>query len=119
MRLFETNYVMALEFSLFIILIHFMYIFLGFSPNGKFIMSGDGHGKLHFWDWKTTKVNYTILLYTASIYYINIYKYYMYYDTVNYISGTGKPLKYTIHIIYNIYMHMHTTSLYYLFIQFL
>ena len=30
---------------------------IGFSPNGKFIMSGDGHGKLHVWDWKTTKVN--------------------------------------------------------------
>lgn len=28
---------------------------IGFSPNGKFVMSGDGHGQLHFWDWKTTK----------------------------------------------------------------
>jgi pre-mRNA-processing factor 17 len=28
---------------------------IGFSPNGKYIMSGDGHGKLHFWDWKSTK----------------------------------------------------------------
>jgi pre-mRNA-processing factor 17 len=28
---------------------------IGFSPNGKFLMSGDGHGQLHFWDWKTTK----------------------------------------------------------------
>lgn len=25
----------------------------GFSPNGKFLMSGDGLGQLHFWDWKT------------------------------------------------------------------
>lgn len=28
---------------------------IGFSSNGKFIMSGDGQGKLHVWDWKTTK----------------------------------------------------------------
>jgi pre-mRNA-processing factor 17 len=28
---------------------------VGFSPNGKFIISGDGHGQVHFWDWKTTK----------------------------------------------------------------
>jgi len=24
---------------------------VGFSPDGKFIMSGDGGGKLHFWEW--------------------------------------------------------------------
>ena len=29
---------------------------VGFSPNGKFLVSGDGLGKLHVWDWKTTKV---------------------------------------------------------------
>ena len=28
---------------------------IGFSPNGKFLVSGDGHGQVHFWDWKTTK----------------------------------------------------------------
>ena len=28
---------------------------IGFSPNGKFITSGDGLGMIHFWDWKTTK----------------------------------------------------------------
>ena len=28
---------------------------IGFSPNGKFLVSGDGLGKLHVWDWKTTK----------------------------------------------------------------
>ena len=28
---------------------------IGFSPNGKFLVSGDGLGQLHFWDWKTTK----------------------------------------------------------------
>jgi len=28
----------------------------GFSPNGKFLISGDGQGKLHFWDWRTTKI---------------------------------------------------------------
>lgn len=30
---------------------------VGFSPNGQFVASGDGQGKLHFWDWKTTKVS--------------------------------------------------------------
>jgi pre-mRNA-processing factor 17 len=29
---------------------------IGFSPNGKFMMSGDGHGQLVFWDWKSTKI---------------------------------------------------------------
>jgi pre-mRNA-processing factor 17 len=29
---------------------------VGFSPNSKFIMSGDSTGKLHVWDWKSTKV---------------------------------------------------------------
>lgn len=28
---------------------------IGFSPNGKLLISGDGHGKLHVWDWKSTK----------------------------------------------------------------
>lgn len=28
---------------------------VGFSPNGKFVVSGDGHGQVYFWDWKTTK----------------------------------------------------------------
>jgi len=28
---------------------------IGFAPNGKFMISGDGQGKLHVWDWKTTK----------------------------------------------------------------
>lgn len=28
---------------------------IAFSPNGKFLVSGDGHGQMHFWDWKTTK----------------------------------------------------------------
>lgn len=27
------------------------------SPNGRFVASGDGFGKLHFWDWKTCKVS--------------------------------------------------------------
>ena len=29
---------------------------IGFSPDGRFIMSGDGHGNLWVWDWKTTKI---------------------------------------------------------------
>lgn len=29
---------------------------IGFSPNGKFMMSGDGDGKLNVWDWKTMKL---------------------------------------------------------------
>lgn len=28
----------------------------GFSPDGRFISSGDGEGKLWFWDWKTCRV---------------------------------------------------------------
>ena len=28
---------------------------IGFSPNGQFLMSGDGFGQLHFWDWKSCK----------------------------------------------------------------
>jgi pre-mRNA-processing factor 17 len=30
---------------------------LGFSPNGQFLISGDGQGKLNVWDWGSTKVN--------------------------------------------------------------
>lgn len=28
---------------------------MGFSPNGQFLVSGDAQGKLHVWDWKSTK----------------------------------------------------------------
>ncbi|GMH49402.1 hypothetical protein TL16_g00507, partial [Triparma laevis f. inornata] len=28
---------------------------MAFSPSGKFLVSGDGNGKLYFWDWNTTK----------------------------------------------------------------
>ncbi|KAJ3329835.1 hypothetical protein HDU91_003746, partial [Kappamyces sp. JEL0680] len=27
-----------------------------FSPDGRFVMSGDSEGKMWFWDWKTCKV---------------------------------------------------------------
>ena len=29
---------------------------LGFSPDGKFLVSGDVGGKMYFWDWKTERV---------------------------------------------------------------
>ena len=29
---------------------------LNISPDGKFVMSGDSHGKLFFWNWKTQKI---------------------------------------------------------------
>ena len=29
---------------------------IGFSPNGQYLMSGDGDGRLWFWDWKSSKV---------------------------------------------------------------
>ena len=29
---------------------------LGFSPDGKFVLSGDGEGRCFFWDWKTGKL---------------------------------------------------------------
>ncbi|KAL9226328.1 hypothetical protein vseg_002156 [Gypsophila vaccaria] len=29
---------------------------VNFSPDGRFVMSGDGEGKMWFWDWKTCKV---------------------------------------------------------------
>lgn len=29
---------------------------MSFSPNGKFLASGDGQGKVFIWDWGSTKV---------------------------------------------------------------
>lgn len=29
---------------------------MAFSPNGKFLASGDGQGKMYIWDWGSTKV---------------------------------------------------------------
>ena len=26
------------------------------SPDGKYVVSGDGQGRVFFWDWKTTKI---------------------------------------------------------------
>ena len=33
---------------------------VNFSPDGRFIMSGDGEGRCWFWDWKTCKVFRTL-----------------------------------------------------------
>jgi len=33
---------------------------VGFSPDMRFIMSGDADGKLHFWDWKSQKIFKTL-----------------------------------------------------------
>ena len=32
----------------------------GFSPDGRYVYSGDGEGRLWFWDWKTCKAFRTI-----------------------------------------------------------
>jgi pre-mRNA-processing factor 17 len=33
---------------------------VGTSPDGRYIVSGDGLGKCYFWDWKTTRITRTI-----------------------------------------------------------
>eukprot|EP00007_Cunea_sp_BSH-02190019_P000647 CAMPEP_0174241040 /NCGR_PEP_ID=MMETSP0417-20130205/21547_1 /TAXON_ID=242541 /ORGANISM="Mayorella sp, Strain BSH-02190019" /LENGTH=637 /DNA_ID=CAMNT_0015320229 /DNA_START=16 /DNA_END=1926 /DNA_ORIENTATION=+ len=37
---------------------------ISFSPDGKYIISGDGTGKLFIWDWKSTRVYKTIEAHT-------------------------------------------------------
>jgi len=33
---------------------------VGMSPDGRFVLSGDGHGRCYFWDWKTTRLTRSI-----------------------------------------------------------
>lgn len=33
---------------------------VGFSPDGKFVLSGDGDGRMFIWDWKTSRILRTI-----------------------------------------------------------
>merc|ERR1712216_494041 len=40
---------------------------VGFSPDGRFVTSGDGDGKLFFWDWKTCRIFKTSRLTTRSL----------------------------------------------------
>lgn len=33
---------------------------VGFSPDGRFVLSGDGGGKVFIWDWKTSRILRTL-----------------------------------------------------------
>lgn len=40
---------------------------VGFSPDGKYVLSGDGEGRLIFWDWKTCKIFRSIKAHEGSV----------------------------------------------------
>lgn len=47
---------------------------IAFSPDGQFICSGDGNGKLFFWDWKRSRlVRFDIIIFFVESFYILIF----------------------------------------------
>lgn len=43
---------------------------MSFSPNGKFLASGDGQGKMYIWDWGSTKVYRRLQVRTSNVWHV-------------------------------------------------